>query len=123
MTLKNHKITLQELLDKQHLFNNFYRGVQDWDRVMQVAEQVLSPIRKMIKTHDEKLKQFRDDSKAAPEKAKEITKVYQDMLDSTVELKLAVITEEEAQRSALTPGELAEMLEFVQRDKKQKPEK
>lgn len=118
MTLKNKTLKLRELLNQESLYNKFYQGVHDWSRVLQVAEQVLSPIKKITKAYNDKLEQFQKEVMSTPGKQQELDKVLVDMLNSEVEIKLAVIDEEEVKRSGLTPGELTEMLDIIKFDTK-----
>lgn len=120
MTLTNKKLTLQQLLNFEPLYHKFYKGVQEWSRVMQIAEQVLTPIKTITKTYNSKLEQFREDVRNDPSKQQALDKALMEMLSSDVEIKLAIITEEEAQRANLNPSELTELLPYIKREKKPK---
>ena len=120
MTLKNKTLKLRELIDMNPLIRKFYKGVNEWDKVKQLAEQVHRPINDLLKAHDDKLEQFREDVKANPDRGKEIDEIYLKMLNSDVEIKLAVITEDEVKGSGLKADELAFMYEYVTFEKPKK---
>jgi hypothetical protein len=120
MTLTNKKLTLKQLIDYEGLYHKFYRGVQEWSKVLQLAEQVLTPIKVITKAYNDKLEQLQEELRKDPSKQLELDRVLNEMLKSDVEIKLAIITEEEAKRSGLNASELTEMLPYIKRDKPDK---
>ena len=119
MTLKNKKeqlITLVNRIGYQGSINLYYRlytGITEWDKVMQLESQVIGPLEKIQATHDKKLKQFVADIEKDKTKDPEINKAYNDMLQTEVEFKLAVVSKEEAQKAGFNVLEYRLVKDFV----------
>ena len=129
MQLKTKKCKLGELVGtrnqqgQKELYKKMYRNINEWDKVYQITTQVIRPMDEIIKTHDDKLKQFLDDIKKDQSKTQEIDAAYLAMLNTEIEFKLAVLSEEDAKQAGLNPNELAAIWDFVDFEKPKKEKK
>ena len=117
MTLKNKKTTLAELLRTKDVYFRLYAQITDFDKVLQLENQVIEPIEKIVKAHDKKLEQFREELKKDETKKADLDKAYNDMLQAEVEYKLAVVSQEEVQKAGFNVFEYRIVKDIVETPK------
>ena len=121
MTLKNKTEQLGTLVNRPNfqgniqLYYRMYAGITDWDKVLQIEEQVIAPLEKIQATHDKKLKQFQAEIEKDKSKEAEVNKAYAEMLSTEQEFKLALIDEDDAKKAGFNVFEYRQIKEFINR--------
>ena len=119
MTLKTKKEQLGTLVNRPNfqgniqLYYRMYAGITDWDKVLQIEEQVIAPLEKIQATHDKKVKQFQAEIEKDGSKQAEVNKAYAEMLSTEQEFKLAMIDEDDAKKAGFNVFEYRQIKEFI----------
>ena len=128
MTLKNKKEQLGTLVNKPDgngnmmlgnisVYYRMYRPITDWDKVMQIEQQVIEPLEKIQATHDKKLKQFQAEIEKDKSRKDEVNKAYNEMLSTEQEFKLALIDEEDAKKAGFNVFEYRQVKDYISKNK------
>jgi len=117
MQLKKKKITLGEFIRNYSTFEKMYSRITDWDRSLQIAEQVIPELKKIMDNHDKVLTAYRQQSADADKQGRiDIEKEYQIMCATKeVEFKLATVRKEDLKLAGLNPSELHYIIDFVEK--------
>ena len=118
MTLINKKVTLAELLNTKELYFRIYTQVTDFDKILQLESQVIEPIDKILKAYDKKYKQLQDELHKDESKKPELDKTLNEILNTEVEFKLAVVSQEEVKKAGLNVFEYRLIKDIVKKEGK-----
>jgi hypothetical protein len=85
------ELKLGELVELKNIYFKLYLDITDFKQILELEEQVVEPIDKILKLFNKKVEQLRKDLSQDPSKQEETDKIYNEILNSEVSIKLAKV--------------------------------
>ena len=110
MKITEKELTLAQLIGNRDLYLSLYREIRDFSRVLEIHEKVIEPLDRILKAYDNKVEALREKHKKNPQEA---DVEYQELRLQKINVKMAMVEQDDIKNLGLNPMEYFAIKEFV----------